>query len=116
MTNVKVVKVDSDCIEFENGVKLYSSHEQSCCEHHFLNLNDLELDDFEGFEFNLSTDGFFNRIDGYGIELLPINGYPVRIAGHGYNSGYYSSELTLHLEGDGFSRTFDISDCQVIEG
>src|SRR3990167_10682577 len=97
MKNLKVVKVTSDEIEFENGIKLTSDHSQDCCESHSLYLSDLKIEDFDGLEFDLSNENFFKRIPEYGIELIPIVGYSVKIAGHGYNNGYYSSNLDLVL-------------------
>lgn len=100
-------------IEFDNGVKLYSSHFQSCCEEHYLNFEDLTMADFEGLEFNLTNDKFFKRIENYGIELIPIKGHSVKIAGHANNNGYYSDELTLVLSNDkDFFKKFDITECQ----
>lgn len=113
MKNLKVVKIDSDSLEFDNGVKLYSNHDQDCCENHYLSLSDLTLDDFKGLEFDLSNDDFFERIEDYGIALKPINGFPVRIPGYGSNNGYYSSNLDLILTNDkDFTKTYDISECQ----
>jgi len=110
---VKVVKVDSDSLTFDNGVTLYSNHEQDCCESHWLCFNDLSLEDFEGLEFDLSNDNFFERINGYGIAIKPIFGHPVRVPGYGSNNGYYSSNLELIVsDGKGFEKTFDISECQ----
>jgi hypothetical protein len=115
MKNLKVVKIDSDSIEFDNGVLLYSNHDQDCCEHHYLSLDDLTLDDFAGLEFDLTNDDFFERIEDYGIALKPINGLPVRIPGYGSNNGYYSSNLDLIItDNKGFTKTFDISKCQVV--
>ena len=112
----KVVKIDSDGLEFENGVKLYSDHCHDCCESHFLSFSDIKLDDFDGLEFDLSNDNFFTRIPDYGIQLNPIKGYPVRIPGYGSNNGYYSSNLDLVLTDDkGFTKYYDISECQDID-
>jgi hypothetical protein len=117
MEKLKVINVDSSCITFEKGIKLYSDHVSDCCESHELYLSDLTINDFEGLEFNLSTDDFLKRIDGYGIELLPIHGHSVKIAGHGYNNGYYSTELTLIITNDkDIRKEYDISECQTIEG
>lgn len=117
MRNLKVVKVNSESIEFDNGLVMSSNHEQDCCENHYLSFADLTLDDFNGLEFDLSGDNFFERIEDYGIALNPIKGFPVRIAGYGYNNGYYSSHLDLVLtDTKGFTKTFDISECQVIDG
>ena len=116
MKNLKVVKIDSDTLEFDNGVKLYSDHDQDCCESHYLDFSDLSLSDFEGLEFDLTNENFFDRIDDYGIKLNPIHGLPVRVPGYGYNSGYYSSDLSLVIsKDDEFVKRFDISDCQFID-
>lgn len=115
MENQKVVKIEKESILFENGCKLFSNHEKDCCEVHYLSFKDLTIEDFDGLEFNLTTDLFFERIEGYGIALLPINGHPVRIPGYGYNNGYYSSQLDLILtDGKKITKTYDISDCQTI--
>ena len=95
MEKIKVVALNSDEITFDNGVKLYSNHDQYCCENHYLSMSDLTIADFEGLEFDLSNDDFFERIEDYGIALNPINGHPVRIPGYGFNNGYYSSNLDL---------------------
>lgn len=116
MEKLKVVKVDSDYIEFENGTKLYSNHDDECCESHYLSMSDLKLEDFEGLEFDLTNDNFFKRIEGYGIELVPINGHSVKIPGYGDNNGYYSSHLDLVLEyADRSIKIYDISECQEYE-
>lgn len=111
MNKLKVVKIDEEFIEFDNGLTLSSDHERECCEGHYLSMEDLTLEDFEGLEFDLSNDNFFERIEDYGIALKPIIGFPVRIPGYGYNNGYYSSDLILTLS-DG--RVYDITECQVI--
>lgn len=116
MTNLKVIKIDDNSIEFENGIQLYSYHDQDCCENHYLSFTDLNITDFDRLEFDLTTDDFFKRIEGYGIELIPIKGHSVKIPGYGSNNGYYSSDLDLILTNrKNFNKKFDISDCQVIE-
>lgn len=113
---LKVVKVNQDGIEFENGIKLYSYHDQDCCESHELYFKDLTIEEFEGLKFNLTDDNFFKRIPGYGIELCPIRGHSVRIAGHGYNNGYYSDQLDLIITDEkDFKKTFNISECQDVK-
>lgn len=73
----------------------------------------MTLDDFDGLEFDITSDDFFERIDGYGIALKPLVGCPVRIPGYGSNNGYYSDQLDLVLsDGKNFTKTFDISECQ----
>ena len=117
MEKLKVVNIGSGAIEFENGVKLYSNHDSDCCESHELILSDLTMADFEGLEFDLTNDGFFNRIPDYGIELIPLHGHSVKIAGHGYNNGYYSNQLDMIIEKDGKKiKRYDITECQDVDG
>ena len=113
MNKTKVKKINPTSIEFSDGTYLESDHDQDCCESHYLSLKDLSLEDFEGLEFDLTKDDFFERIDGYGIALKPIKGFPVRIPGYGSNNGYYSTNLKLILSGYR-SKEFDITECQDI--
>ena len=112
MKNLKVIKIDNDSIIFENGFSLTHNHHQDCCETHYLSMSDLTMEDFDGLEFDLSGDDFFKRIPEYGIELVPIKGYSIKIPGYGYNNGYYSSNLELILSGEEFEKMYDISECQ----
>jgi hypothetical protein len=117
MNNIKVVKIESECIEFENGVKLYSNHESDCCEQHWLSFEHLTFCDFEDLEFDLTGDSFFKKIEGYGIELMPINGHSVKVPGYGSNNGYYTTNLQLVLsKGEDVYKEFDITECQEISG
>ena len=117
MENLKVVKIDSEHIEFEKGVRLYSNHDNDCCESHELSFEDLTIEDFHDLRFDLTKDDFFKRIPDYGIELIPIRGHSVKIPGYGYNNGYYSDQLDLILsDNKDFTKNFDISECQVVDG
>ena len=112
-TIVKVIEIHEDGVIFSDGTKLTSDHERDCCENHYLDFDNIEIDDFDGLLFDLSNERFFNRIKNYGIELVPNRGHSVRIPGYGYNNGYYSSELTLVLSGN-INKKFDITNCQRI--
>jgi len=106
-----VKEVTSDYIIFTNGVKLSSDHESDCCEWHEIDFSDLTIEDFNDLEFDLTDENFFNRIEGYGIELTPIKGHSVKVPGYGYNNGYYGSNIDLILEGEGFKKIYDVSEC-----
>ncbi len=113
MNKLKVVKIDSESIEFEKGVQLYSNHNSECCESHYLSMSDLTMSDFEGLEFDLTNDNFFKRIEGYGIELVPIHGHSVKIPGYASNNGYYSSHLDLIVtDNKEFTKEYNITECQ----
>jgi len=109
---MKVVKIIEDGLLFEDGWKIESYHNQDCCENHYLSFEDLSLADFEGLDFDLENI-FFARIQDYGIELLPLEGWPVRVPGYGSNNGYYSSNISLIVSHNGKTiKTFDVSECQ----
>lgn len=108
----KVVYVDSGVLRFDDKSELYSEHESDCCESHYLSFEGLSWSDFEGLEFDLSSPAFFEKVEGFGIRLLPVNGHPISVPGYGYNNGYYSSDLTLVLDRPGSSTKFDITECQ----
>jgi len=110
MKNLKVINIDNETIEFENGLKLCSNNEKDCCEAHYLSMEGLTIEDFNGLEFDLTKDDFFKRIEGYGIELISIKGHSIRIHGYCYSNGYYSSKLNLVLtNGKDFTKTYNIS-------
>lgn len=114
MNIVTIEYVTDFTIKFSKGYKMYSHHEQDCCEMHYIHLLDLTPEDYAGLEFDLDSE-YFERIEGYGIALKPINGHPLRIPCYGYNNGYYSHELTLILEDpDGNLTGHDITKCQEI--
>lgn len=115
MNTAKVIEISNDTIYFDNGTILTSNHDQDCCESHELDMEHLTLKDFEGLEFDLNNDNFFRRIEDYGIELVPVKGWPVKIPGYGSNNGYYSTELTLVVTNNkDFRKEYDISECQEI--
>jgi hypothetical protein len=92
-----VIKVlGREHILFTGGYELYSTHERDCCEDHWVDFS--ESDDIIGLKVDLDSD-FVNKIEGYGIEIIPVEGtsHPVRVPGYGGNNGYYSSNLTLNL-------------------
>jgi len=111
MNRQKIVSINN-CIKFANGAVLESSHNQDCCERHYLDFDYVKMEDVKDLEFDLSNDNFFKKIDGYGIELIPINGFSVKIPGYAENNGYYSSDLTLELHYAGGLRKWDITECQ----
>lgn len=114
LNKIQVVKVDEYSLEFENNVTLTSEHEDDCCEQHYLSFKDLTLEDFSGLYFDLSNELFFERIPGYGIALQPIEGFPVRVPGYGYNNGYYSDNLALELFDGTNTTVFAITECQTV--
>ena len=111
---MKVISIRTNAIEFEDGTTLSSDHELHCFEHHYLCFDDLSLKDFEGLEFDLSGDDFFERVPEYGIKLIPKKGWPVSVPGYAHNNGYYSDDLRLVVKSPTpeWNREYDITECQ----
>lgn len=114
MKNLKVVKIENDELVFEDGTRLLSNHNQDCCEWHYLDFADLDVSDFDGLEFDLTNDNFFNRIEDYGIELKPIKGHSVKVPGYGINNGDYGSNIDLIIAdiNNKTVKSYDVSECQ----
>jgi len=112
----RVIYVDANVLRFDDGSEISSAHDQECCESHYLDFSEQSLGDFEGMEFDLTSPSFFEKVEDYGIRLLPLNGHPVSVPGYGYNNGYYSADLTLVLERLGTVTNFDITECQSVSG
>lgn len=58
----KVVKITDEELVFDDGNALGSEHIQDCCESHSLYFKDLTMGDFEGLDFDLTSDTFFERL------------------------------------------------------
>lgn len=114
----KVININEHRILFDCQTMLYSEHEQDCCEKHYLSFEYLELSEFEGLNFNLEDDKFFERVKDYGIRLIPVKGHKISIPAYGYNNGYYSHELDLVVENkeNKCIKGYSITECQDIEG
>lgn len=110
----KVERISDNQLIFDDGLKLCSQHIADCCESHYLSFENLTVKDFEGLEFDLTSDTFFERVKNYGIRLIPLNGYPISVPGYGYNNGYYSSNLQLLITDaeENIIKEFDVTECQ----
>lgn len=112
----KIKSLSGNEIVFDDGSRLYSDHDQDCCESHSLDVDGISLSEVEDLEFDLDQplEDLIEKVEDYGIRLKSSNNFPVSIPGYGYNNGYYSSNLTLKLQTSKKSETIDISDCQKI--
>lgn len=115
MNIVRFLEIHGNTATLENGYELSSEHESDCCETHDLSFTDAE--GLIGFPIDLDSE-WFKRIDGYGLELVPADArHPCRVPGYGSNNGYYGTNIDLVLRLHGrILQTFDVSECQKIEG
>lgn len=108
-------------------IQMYDYHENDCCEEHFIEWG-YGLDQItEEMRFTVNTNdyckGFIEKVEDYGIRIIPNpgTGHPIAFPGYGYNNGFYSTDLILNVVVfDKTSNTtfhkveLDISECQDI--
>lgn len=122
MKKLTIKSVTDESIIFNDGSYLQSSHEQDCCEHHYLDFSNEDVKSLKELEFPVDENDHLDascisEIEDYGIEIKPLNNHPLRIPGYGYNNGYYSSNLLLEYRSKKHELLFslDVSDCQIID-
>lgn len=119
---ITISSINSGSIIFNDGSMLTSAHEQDCCESHYLDFSNEDEQSLKQLKFKAYNDGgldisIVSKIEGYGIELKPLNDHPLRIPGYGYNNGYYSTELILEYidKNRQLVWSLDVSECQHID-
>lgn len=123
---MKIAKIEDEALIFDNGHILESTHDQDCCEWHWLDFSVMinynvspktgkEIDIYEQkFDF---TDGVpFERVENVGIMLIDTDGNKYLICGYGSNNGYYGDNINLEYKDENGNIIFeyDVSECQVI--
>lgn len=111
---MKIKEINRDGIVFDDGTELWCYHKQYCCEAHYIDfesIKDIIEDDLE-----FDSNKLYEKVDGFGIRLLPTNNFPVPVPGYGVNNGYYSSNITLiTILPNGKVIIDDASKCQKIK-
>lgn len=112
----KIIKLEVEQITFDDGSTIYSYHDQDCCESHYLDPSEIELNEVKDLEFDLTQplEQLIERVEGYGIRLKAKNNFPLPIPCYGYNNGYYGTNINLTLTTKDKTETVDISECQDI--
>lgn len=108
---MKIKKIDTHVIEFDNGMILESDHEQDCCEFHYVDFESLFGQGWENKEFpeclsELVVDSEIKEEDKndyddswksfFQIKDKDNNKYTLTI--YNSNNGYYASDVTLVLK------------------
>ena len=94
---MKIVKVDSGAIEFDNGGMITFDHDQDCCESNYADFEQLEerAMDVEFVE-NLK----FEKVDGYGFRFGNGGNEMFFIPCYSEQNGYYSSDVDIYYDGE----------------
>ena len=90
---IKIVKVDDDCIEFDNGSKITYDHEPDCCEENYADFCQLEeLARKTAFTLPLS----FESVENGGFRF----GNPGKmffVPCYSAQNGYYSDDIDIYF-------------------
>lgn len=118
--------VDFSMVIFEDGSRLFSDHDVSCCEWHYLDFNMLKdynistktgkpIDIYQQ-EFDFSNGVPFKRVVGMGIVLYDKEGNGYLVNGYGSNNGFYNDNIDLVYEDKDIKKVYryDVSECQKI--
>ena len=120
---MKIVEIGSEHLKFDNGIYMTSEHYQDCCESHWADfsvMNGYNLNTVTGKEIDIHEVEFdesnikdsIQLIKDEGFNLIAKDGSKYFVPCYADNNGYYNSELTLSISGNGLNEEIDISDCQ----
>jgi hypothetical protein len=96
---MKVIKNNDESVEFDNGLKLSCDHSRDCCEHNYLDFEQLTVGrDFKTMNaaqfvgaITLKDDGFFIK------DKMSI---PVWVQARSRQNGYYGNGVDLVVTDD----------------
>lgn len=117
---MKITKIDSNGLTFDNGAKLQDYHEQDCCETVYADWENMQVVtkigansiSVEELEFDERVINCLAFTPGLGFVLNAVNGIRILVSCYNQQNGYYSSALSLvYTDKYGRVNTVDISDC-----
>lgn len=109
-------------MEYDKVIWMFDSdHDQRCCESHYLDFDSTKQDFETAKEFLSKVDKIdISKVDGAGINIRMydwIKEHCIHVPWRGYNNGYYGSNIDLIVKlPNGDKKTYDVSECQEIDG
>lgn len=105
---MKIVKIDSIGIEFDNGATLKHFHEQDCCERVYADWKNIQVltkigrnsISAEELDFDENLTEYILGLKGVGFVLEDKNGIQLFVSCYNQQNGYYSSDLHLIYTGN----------------
>jgi len=96
---MKVIKNDNELVEFDNGLKLSSYHDQDCCEHNYLDFEQMTVGrEFKTMNAAQFVDAITIKKDGFFIkDKMTI---PAWVQARSCQNGYYGSGVNLVVTDD----------------
>lgn len=98
----KVVEIYQNALVFDNRAHIWAddgaddgSEDWDCC---FLMLENLNINDFDGLLFDLSSDNFVELVPDYGIRLVAENGTKIDLPAWGGDKDFFQEkDVILYL-------------------
>lgn len=91
---MKIIKITSEEICFDNGNYLTYSHNIDCCENNYADFSQLKDTGIENEEFEFS-EKMFELENECGFRLVANSGNKYFIPCYSCQNGYYSSDLDI---------------------
>ena len=99
---MKVTVSKENDLKFDNGVELFGWHENFCCEHNYLDFEQLpvgtELPDMTARELHNAI-----KVKQDGLILKDKDGVPKWVQARSNQNGYYSSTLAFAIKDKDYS-------------
>lgn len=106
---MKIVAINTDSIIFDDGTIVTSEHESGQSMVHALSFGGLDPSIIDE-TFDLSTDQFFDKIEGYGLQLRAINGRLFDLWAP--SQEFASEDFKLVVTKNGNTVGYDITGCE----
>jgi hypothetical protein len=119
---MKIVKINSEDIAFDNGFEIMGYHEQDCCESVYADfsiLKDYNLStvtgktiDIKDIEFVEDIEKYIEKVEDAGFNIISKIGEKFFVPCYNSQNGYYSSDLSLIIRKNNNAKVeINISDC-----
>lgn len=93
---MKIAKITSDFVLFNNGSKITFNHEQDCCENNYADFKQIEE---AAMECEFPENLIFEMVDGSGFRFGGVGTYMFFVPCYSDQSGYYSSDIDIYFNG-----------------
>ena len=105
---MKILSINDECIEFDNGSTITYSHSADCCEWNYADFK--QVDDLAlTVEFDEELD--FEVVDNVGFRFGNNDGRMFFVPCYSEQNGYYSNDLVVYFN---IERVLNV-DCEVID-
>lgn len=96
---MKIARLDSCELVFDNGSRISSHWEQDCCERNYADFEYLK-DDKVCMNTDFKEPLVFQKVDGYGFRFGNKPSKMFYVPCYSEQNGYYTSEVDIYYKGE----------------